>query len=413
MEATAKRIELVDIETAPRIKRGAVVVYESIPLDCVMIAKKNQCFLMSSQSNQMRVNMLAMFNEKTVKVIREQSREMEKKGSLTPEVLNIIYKYGLFKLFLPQELNGNMTPLPEALRIFDTVAWIDGSIGWLVNIGSGGGVFSSAISPHISRDIYTSNKAVIAGNGSPAGIAKREKGGYRVRGEWKYCSGSTHATVFTANCRIEGGNFPSEAEIRSFIFLPEQVRIVKDWDAFGLKATASHTILVESVWVPEEMTFDMLRNPFHYEYPVFHYPFVPFAQASFTAVIIGIGRHFIEEAKRISQGGKEGWGSERFHYVMKKIDEGEQRLEGTIRDFYQTVDASWDTHLKQKGLTEKQYQGISHQCKETARIVWDCVGSVFPFLGIQAVMEDVPINKMWRDLQTACQHTLLVPFYDW
>lgn len=25
-------------------------------------------------------------------------------------------------------------------------------------------------------------------------------------------------------------------------------------------------------------------------------------------------------------------------------------------------------------------------------------------------MEEAPVNRTWRDLQTACQHTLLIPF---
>ncbi|MEB3102933.1 hypothetical protein [Ferviditalea candida] len=79
-------------------------------------------------------------------------------------------------------------------------------------------------------------------------------GGYKVSGQWKYCSGSTHATLFTANCVLEeasgtedlsSGELSSAQVIRSLIFLPEQVRIVKDWNAFGMKATASYSIAVE------------------------------------------------------------------------------------------------------------------------------------------------------------------------
>lgn len=108
-----------------------------------------------------------MFNEETVRAIREQSHEMEQTGQLTSQVLELIYDHNLFKLFVPGELDGNMTPLPDALRIFEETAWIDGSLGWLVNIGSGGGFFTSAISPEVSKTLFANREAVIAGSGFP------------------------------------------------------------------------------------------------------------------------------------------------------------------------------------------------------------------------------------------------------
>lgn len=55
-----------------------------------------------------------------------------------------------------------------------------------------------------------------------------------------------------------------ESEFRSFTFHPEQVQIEPDWNAFGLKATASHTISVMDAFVADEMTF-LLTEPKAYE----------------------------------------------------------------------------------------------------------------------------------------------------
>lgn len=355
-----------------------------------------------------------MFNEETVQAIREQSHKMEQTGEPTPQVLDFIYEHDLFKLFVPGELGGKMTPLPDALRIFEETAWIDGSLGWLVSIGSGGGFFTSAISPEVSHTLFSNREAVIAGSGFPSGRAKQVEGGFVVSGQWKYCSGSTHATIFTANAVIE--NETSTApHIRSFIFLPEQVRIHQDWNAFGLKATASHSISVEKEFVPEAMTFDLMQNPFHFHDPIFHYPFVPFAQTSFAVIAIGIGRHFLEEANNLLEQNRASWAAsspDRVAFVSGKIKEMERLFNRRVDDFYQIVDDSWDQHLRQQPLTEDQQQQISLKCKETAQAILRCAGSIFPFLGIQAVMEETPVNRTWRDLQTACQHSLLIPFQD-
>lgn len=356
-----------------------------------------------------------IFSEETVCAIRGQSLEMERTGEVTSQILDFIHDKGLFKLFVPRELNGNMTPLPEALRIFEEAAWVDGSVGWLVNIGSGGGFFSSAMSPSVAEKVFARKEAVIAGSGFPSGVAKPVEGGFLVSGQWKYCSGSTHATVFTANAVIQKDPPSPDPSIRSFILLPEQVRILKDWNAFGLKATASHSIGVEEVFVPEEMTFDLINNPHHFKDPIFSYPFAPFAQASFTVTAIGIGRHFLEEAKKLLEQNRDAWSAsstDRVPFVTGKIQEMEQCFTQKVGEFYQVVDLSWNRHLNQQILTEKDQQQIGLKCKETAQTALHCAGSVFPYLGIQAVIEETPVNRTWRDLQTACQHTLLIPFHE-
>lgn len=82
-----------------------------------------------------------------IRTIREWALHMEKRGELAPEILESIYDHRLFKLFVPEELGGRMTSLPASLRLFEEASWIDGNLGWLITIGSGGGYFAASIKP--------------------------------------------------------------------------------------------------------------------------------------------------------------------------------------------------------------------------------------------------------------------------
>lgn len=199
-----------------------------------------------------------------------------------------------------------------------------------------------------------------------------------VSGQWKYCSGSTHATIFTANAVIENGS----SSVRSFIFLPEQVRILRDWNAFGLKATASHSIIVEEVFVPEEMTFDLIHHPYHFHDPIFHYPFVPFAQASFAATAIGIGRHFLEEANHLLEKNRATWATsspDRVSFVNDKIEEMEHLFNRRVDDFYKIVDDSWAQHLRQQPLTEEGNNRSASSARRPPRPSCDVPDPSSPF----------------------------------
>ena len=81
----------------------------------------------------------------TIQQLRQQAITQEEKGALALETLELIYQEKLFKLFVPEAFGGKLTSLPDSLNIFEQAAYIDGSFGWAVTIGSGGGFF------HINR----------------------------------------------------------------------------------------------------------------------------------------------------------------------------------------------------------------------------------------------------------------------
>lgn len=359
--------------------------------------------------------MVTFFNDETVKAVREQSIQSDRTGVPMRLMLDTIYEQGLFKLFVPEALGGRMCSLPDALRIYEEASRIDGNFGWLITIGAGGGFFAPFIEPPVSERMFAPRDAVIAGSGTAGGTAKRVEGGYVASGRWKFCSGSTHATVFTANCIVEeeGARPDGNPEVRSFVFWPDQVHIVRDWNAFGLKATESHTIEVTEAFVPEEMTFSIFSDHYYYDHPVYRYPFLQFAQATFAAVAAGIGRHFFEEAREVLRQKREAWqGADRYEFVRQTVERHEERLRHSVAEFYDTLNASWTKHAAGDELSDEELQRVSRQCHQTARAALQGAQSVFPYMGIGAVMEDAPINRIWRDLHTACQHSLLVPFYE-
>jgi alkylation response protein AidB-like acyl-CoA dehydrogenase len=353
---------------------------------------------------------LILFKEADIAMIRSYSQEMDQSGIIPQEVLNYMYENKLFKIYLPQSLGGTMLSLPEALRVIETASWINGSFGWLVKIGAGGGFFSSLIPHEQNLNLFLNPQAVIAGSGHPSGRAKQVNGGYQVTGQWKFCSGSQYASLFTANCILEHTENQETPEIRAFIFTPEQVSIIKDWNAFGLKATGSHSMAVDSVFVPNNMTFSFVEPYDNYNNLAFQYPFLQFAEATISAVSIGICKHFIEEAKRFINELKVGWDNSkagRYVFVLNQIETTELSFLAHLEEYYQAIDASWITLTKASEISETELTQVSLQSKKTAKAALTLGQAIFPILGIQAIMENSLINQLWRDLQTVSQHSVL------
>jgi alkylation response protein AidB-like acyl-CoA dehydrogenase len=349
---------------------------------------------------------MKFFEKEIVNKIRSQSQQAEEARAIPSEWLKYIYQKKYFKLFVPKKDDGLMMPLPQALRLFDEAGCVDGNLGWAITIGSGGGYFYAYMPNETASKVFKGNKSVIAGSGAPTGIAKKVKGGYKVTGNWKYCSGAPYATSFTANVIIEG------KEIKAFTFEPKQVKIHKDWNAFGMKATESHSYSVKDVFVPASMTFDLSITKLFYEHPFYHFPFLQFAELSFAALSLGLCRHFFEEANNILKENKKMWYKTkgRYEFVKQLISEKEALFNTASEKFYKLADASWKEMMKNKKLSAKTQIRVSNMSKRSSRVVLDCVDVVIQYLGMNAMMDDSAINRIWRDTHTACQHVLLVPF---
>lgn len=353
---------------------------------------------------------MSLFAEKDIEMIRSHSLQMEKSGLVPQEVLAYMYENKLFKIYLPEVLGGTMLSLPDALQVIEKASWVDGSFGWLVMIGAGGGFFSSLLPHELNLQLFLDSKTVIAGSGHPTGTATKCDGGYMVSGEWQYCSGSQYASIFTANCVIVTDE-PQEAPvIRAFIFRPDQVSIIKDWNAFGLKATGSHSMAVENIFVPAELTFTYLETYQNYDNLTFVYPFKQFAEATISAVAIGIAKHFIEAAKAFIVELKSGWDKmkpERYAAVLKQIESTEASFLEILNDYYTIIEHSWTTLQNEDEITETEMQQISTLCKKAARAALVSGQAIFPLLGIKAIMETATVNQIWRDLQVVSQHSSL------
>jgi alkylation response protein AidB-like acyl-CoA dehydrogenase len=355
---------------------------------------------------------MELFHSEFVRSLREASFDMEQAGVISGEALQYIYEHKLFKLFLPEEVGGTMTELPEALRIFEQASWINGSFGWAVTIGSGGNYFYSCFPASMANDLFKRREAVIAGSGHPSGSARKVEGGYLLNGSWKYNSGSPYATIFTTTCTVDDPSKPGEQSVLAFVVQPEQVRIEEDWDAFGLRATASHTLIVSDAFVPEHLAFNVFNSTFH-EHPIYRYPFLPFAEASFAAVAIGIGMHFLAETKLLIDKYKGTWDRSnpaRSAFLYAQLDEAARLLKEQKLLFYCVIEDSWARHRTGEMLTEEEWRDVGAQCKKAAKTAYTLAQQLFPYLGLGATMQHTHINQTWRDLQTVCHHSILVDY---
>lgn len=349
----------------------------------------------------------------TVKNIRSRSSEAEQLKTLHPDQLSLIYERKWFNMFVPKEFGGLGLTLPEGLRLEEALAWADGSLGWTVTLCSGANWFIGFLDPAVREKLFVDKKVCLAGSGYPSGTAVNMGEDFDITGRWKYASGATHATAFTANCQLvnNGELLVDETGaplIKSFLFLKNEVRLYDDWQTVGMIATASESFSVQSLKLNSSRSFEINPARAILSNPIYQYPFLPFAETTLSVNSSGMAARFIELADLICSEKQVESGINSKIFLSEKMGEAKNRLLKLRVSFYSAVENSWQQCEKNRTLSQESLAELSTESRNLATGSRAIVDELYPFCGMLAANPSQEINRVWRNLHTASQHNLLL-----
>ena len=345
--------------------------------------------------------------------ISRLSGEAERYGSLHPQQLALIYEQRWFSLFVPRSSGGLELSLPEGLRLEEGLAWADGSTGWTVTLCGGANWFIGFLQPEIAREFFDDPRVCLAGSGRASGIARATAGGYEISGRWRYATGAPHATAFTANCRIEkDGELLWDEEgnpvVHAFLLAKEEIILHEDWNCIGMIATASHSFEVRQQRVPANRCFRIDGNSSFLSSRIFQYPFLPFAETTLAVNSSGMAVRFTDLCEKIfleRPGRTELLPGNKT--MLRHLEEARIHLQTLRQHFYQIVQSSWDECAEGKSLSATLLKEVSRASRRLAAGSRRLVDELYPWCGLTAANPDTEINRVWRNLHTASQHSLL------
>jgi alkylation response protein AidB-like acyl-CoA dehydrogenase len=172
---------------------------------------------------------------------------------------------GVPGMTLPEALGGRAVGAEAQMRIIEEIAYGDGSTAVALNMHLLVADFIAAFPPFprrdtVLRDIATNNVLICAPGSVPTTEVDNRRSGYAVRdegdavvfnGKSGFASGSDGAKY-----TIIGGLIQHEGGDPDFVVtLPELstqgINVLHNWDAMGLRGTASHDVLVEEMRIPK------------------------------------------------------------------------------------------------------------------------------------------------------------------
>ena len=207
-----------------------------------------------NDSNALAATLIARA-EALAPTLTGRAEQAQAQGRIPAETIADMQAAGFFKVLQPKRYGGYEL---EPQAFFDiqmalargcmSTAWVYGVVGvhnWQLAL----------FDERAQQDVWGDDPAtLIASTYMPVGRVTQVDDGFRLSGHWKFSSGSELCEWVFLGALVPPAVAGEPPEYRTFLLPKSDYQIQQDWDVLGLRATGSHDIVVDDVFVPAYRT---------------------------------------------------------------------------------------------------------------------------------------------------------------
>lgn len=355
--------------------------------------------------------------EALVPLLSEHAMDVDRSGHVPPEVFKHVVGAGLLRVCVPKRFGGEQQKTQTLLAISAALGRGCGSTAWIAQNISATAILVGMFCEEAQRDVWEGTPDIgICASQSPPKSMTRVDNGYRISGRWSYLSGVEQAGWALLMIPIADG----PAREIAFALLPVTAGTVEHtWNVVGMRGTASNTLVLKDYVVPNHRVLSLtkaLAGTYATEYPgetLYRTPIAPSLALGLLGAPIGMAQGALEHVlgfadKRSiaystfpSQSASTGF--------QIQVAEASLKID-TARLFAAQLARELDDAAKRGVLLEptdstriRAAVGFAcQQLREASQILANAHGTA-------TFAEFNPLQRMWRDLNTATSHGMLTP----
>jgi alkylation response protein AidB-like acyl-CoA dehydrogenase len=256
--------------------------------------------------------------DKAVEAVREarpliaaRAAETEQLRYVAEPAWQALWQSGIFWLTAPRDQGGfdveSHDPIIEAVALIGescvSTAWCAAQIiqqQWMLRL------FSDEFQEEVRQ---RSPLICAAGNGTAFGTGRREDGGLRISGRYRYGSNAMYAEWLFGFAHIEEADGSRNLHC---VFVPAADAVVLDtWHVDGVIGSGSHDFVFDDVFVPAhrvQLPAELLRRRPEHPNPMLRVPLLQYPHFFSAAPILGAARGAVAAWRAKLAGGGPGGG---------------------------------------------------------------------------------------------------------
>lgn len=314
--------------------------------------------------------------------------------TLAPDVVDAIVTAGFARFFVPERWGGVAGGFTELTAAVATVGEACASAAWCASLAAYGARQAAYLPLEGQRELWADGPdTFLVGAVVPTGTAEPVPGGWRLRGTWSYVSAVAFADYAMVAARLPAG------DVWYFAVPPHDYRVEDTWFTVGMRGTGSNTIVLDDVFVPRHRAFD--RAELIAGRPVgttaaCHTASLPAVTAMpFAAPVLGAGRAALHAAVDL---------------LARKRDKAAVQID--LARAAGHVAAAELLIGRVAGILDRgEAPGPSggRDIVVAVELLANAVNRLFHLVGTSGHTADKPMERIWRDVNTAASHTGLQP----
>lgn len=335
------------------------------------------------------------------------------------ENIDAIANAGLFRLMVPKRYGGYESSIRTHLEVTSALAESCGGTAWVAALTNVCAWFTGLFGQRAQDEVFGANRdARVAGVFSPSGETRRVEGGLKVSGKWFWSSGSLHADWVMVGVleHDKDGAFVGQY----MALLPRSDITIDDtWYTVGMRGSGSNCVVAKDVFVPDHRLLD-INAAVHSDYPTefkdeaaYRAAFVPVAALVLVGAQLGIGRAALRYVRE-----KAPQRSIAYTSFTKQSDS--VVFQTQLADAALMIDtAHLHAFRAAADIDEAAQRGDKLDYLTRARVradtglvattITEALNLLISAHGAGSFAEASPMQRWWRDSNTAARHAVVLP----
>ncbi len=351
-------------------------------------------------------------------MLLKNAAESEKQRRAAEENIEAIATAGLFRLMIPKRYGGFEGTLKSHLEVSAALGEGCGGTAWVVALTNVCNWFTGLFPKRAQDEVFSSPDARVSGVFAPSFDTRRVAGGLVASGKWFTSSGILHANWALVGLAEQDGHGALIAQYLALIPINE-VSVEDTWFTAGMRASGSNCIVAKEVFIPDHRLMNIV------EAVQGIYPTEMKEEASYRSA-------FMPVSALILTGPQLGMGRAALRYV---IDKAPQRAIAYTSFERQTDSAIFQTQIAEAALridtahlrafraaTEvdeaaSRGQPLDYLTRARMRadtglvisLITEALNILISAHGAGSFAESSPMQRIWRDSNTAARHAIALP----
>ncbi len=335
------------------------------------------------------------------------------------ENIEAIRAAGLFKIMVPRRYGGLETDVRTKLEVSRELALGDGATSWVTTLMNVCSWFAGLASAQAQDDIWGGNpEARIAGVFAATATARPADGGQYVTGRWPWASGCLHSDWAVVGMPVVDADGTEIDQGLGFIPMSD-LTIEDTWFTVGMRGTGSNTLVAENVFVPAHRIISIPQvfggdppTPYKNE-ALYRAAFIPVAAIVLAGPQLGLCSRALDYVIRMAP-------KRSIAYTFYKTQTASPSFQLAIAKAATLVDTAHlfayraaatidDAARTGTKLSYVEHARVRMDTGHVITVARDAIDVLMSAHGASSFAEFNPMQRIWRDCETASRHAVLSP----